>query len=146
MDRFAFWTGYLRVVSALFALQGAYWAATGTFAPGDLYEARMARALFGTPALPAEAERTFRFLLAPLGATSAGYFLLQLTLVHHGIARRQRWAWNAVAAAFAAWFVLDTGFCLARGAAFNVWLANLPALALTAPALWGTRPEAWAAS
>lgn len=138
MEGFRFWTSYLRALSLSFAAASAYWAVAGAFDPFGVYETRMARAFFGTPVLPAEAERVFSFVLAPFGATSLGYFVLQLFLVHVAFPRREPWAWWAVASAFAIWFVLDTALSLAHGARFNVALANLPALVAMAPGLVGT--------
>jgi hypothetical protein len=133
-----FWIGWLRAVSVFFFLQSCYWAVSGRFDPFGIYDGAMARALFGADALPADAERSFRFALAPFGATSAAYFLLQLALVHFALARGERWAWWAVFGAFGFWFALDSALSLAHGARFNVWLANLPALALMLPGALGT--------
>lgn len=135
-----FWIHYLRAVSVVFFAQSCFWAMAGAFDPFGIYEREMAAAFFASDALPAPAERTFRFLLAPFGATSAAYFLLQLALVHWPLARGERWAWGAVFGAFAFWFLLDTPLSLAHGALFNVLLANLPALALMLPAAIGTAP------
>jgi hypothetical protein len=133
-----FWLGWLRATSVLFFAQSCYWAASGAFDPFGVYDRALAQAFFGATALPDEAERTFRFVLAPFGATSAAYFLLQLALVHFALARGERWAWWAVFGAFGFWFALDSALSLAHGARFNVKLANLPALALMLPAALGT--------
>jgi hypothetical protein len=141
MDRLGFWVRYLEVISLVFAGLGAMWALLGSFDPFGLYEARMAEAFFQRPTLPPEAQRTFAFVLGPFGATSLGYFLLQFFLVRHAFAQRQPWAWRAVFVPFLAWFFLDTAVSLARGALFNVLLANVPSLLAMLPPMLLTRRD-----
>ena len=133
------WILYLKVVSLFFAAQGLLWAFIGSFDPFGMYDSLMAEAFFGKPNLPAPAERVFRFILAPFGTTTAGYFLLQYYITSYGFARQEKWAYKAICNAFLLWFVLDTTLSLFHQAYFNIWMANIPALVLMAPVLIGTR-------
>jgi len=134
-QRFRFWRGYLLVVSALFAVQAISWVFIGSFDPFGFYDGLLARALYGQDALPADAGRMFQFAVAPLGATTAGYFVLVHAIVRFAFPRREPWAWWAVTAAVAVWFVLDSAFSIVHGAVFNVWLVNIPCVILLGSAL-----------
>lgn len=130
---------YLKFISVFFALQGVLWSVLGQFDPFGLYDQCMARAFFQRDSLDPHAERVFRFILGPFGATSAGYFILQYYIVAYTFPNRERWGLRAVTTAFLVWFLLDTVVSLWRGALFNVLLANIPALFMTLPALYFAR-------
>lgn len=74
--------------------------------------------------MPAEVVTYHRFVHAVLGATIASWALALALVVQHAMARRERWAWWAVAASTAIWFVPDTSASLWWGvwpnAIFNV--------------------------
>jgi len=126
MMRFEFWRRWLLVASAVFALQGALWAVLGSFDPFGYYTRLLAAALWNLPELPPDGQRAFEFMLVPLGATTAGYFVLVHMLVRRAFPRREPWAYWTVVGALLTWFFVDSAFSLAHGAAFNVWLVNVP--------------------
>mgnify|MGYP006277735585 CR=1 FL=1 len=128
--RFDFWRGWLLVMSTVFAVQAFGWILFGSFDPFGLYSTLMAREFWDTGALTPEADETLAFAVVPLGATTAGYFVLVHYLVRFGFARRERWSFHAVVAALAVWFVLDSAFSLWHGAWFNVILVNVPCIVL----------------
>ncbi len=72
----------------------------------------MHRAFWNTDTLPTDAKQTFRFILGPFGATSAGYFVLQFFIAKYAYAYRRLWGYNAVVTAFLVWFILDTSISL----------------------------------
>ena len=139
MMNFGKWTLYLRCISLFFAMQGLLWAFIGSFDPFGIYDSFMAQAFFQNPRLSAEAQKVFHFVLAPFGATTAGYFVLQYFIATHGFARKQKWAYQAITSAFMLWFVVDTSLSLYHQAYFNIWMANIPALLLMAPVFGFTR-------
>ncbi len=128
--RFELWRRWLLIASALFALQGASWAVIGDFDPFGLYAGWLAGALWELPELPSDAQRAFAFMAVPLGATTAGYFVLVHMIVRRAFPRREPWAYWTVATALLTWFVIDSAFSLAHGATFNIWLVNVPCLAV----------------
>jgi hypothetical protein len=128
--RFAFWRTYLLAASALFGVQSVSWLLFGSFDPFGFYTGMMARTFWGSAELTAEAQKTFSFAVGPLGATTAGYFVLVHYLVRYGFPRRERWAYIAVVAAVLVWFGLDTAASLRHGAWFNVVVVNVPCLVL----------------
>lgn len=72
------------------------------------------------------------------GATIAGWGVAIVFVAAQAFARREPWAWHAIALGTAIWFVLDTGTSLAHGVAFNVAL-NVVIAVLVAVPLAGTR-------
>jgi len=138
--RFRFWRGYLLVCSAVFTLQAVSWVFIGSFDPFGIYDGLLARALYGEDTLPPDAQRMFQFAVAPLGATTAGYFVLLFALVWGAFPRREPWAWWASTIAIAVWFVLDSAFSIRHGAVFNVWLVNIPCVVILGVALGALRP------
>ncbi len=140
MGSFNFWVKYLKIVSIFFALMGTLWAVIGSFDAFGIYEKYMAQAFFGTNTLPSDAEKVFRFVLAPFGATAAGYFILQYFIAANAFAKREKWAYQAIAVAFTFWFVLDSSLSLfVHGAVFNFVMANLFSLLLMLPVLVFTK-------
>ncbi len=72
------------------------------------------------------------------GATIAGWGIAVAFLAAQAFRRREAWAWHAIAAGTALWFVLDTGLSLAHGVTFNVAF-NLAVLLAVAVPLLSTR-------
>jgi hypothetical protein len=136
---FRFWVRYLEIISLFFAGMGVLWAVVGSFDPLGVYDYYFARTFWGQDTLPPDARTAFRFILGPFGATSAGYFILQYCIARYAFARREKWAYGAILAAFSAWFVLDTGMCLRYGGYFNILLANVPSLLAMLPVAIFTR-------
>lgn len=143
---FEFWRKYLMIMSVIFALQGVGWALFGSFDPFGFYDGIWARAMFGAAELPADAARARSFLLGPFGATDAGFFILVYYIARYPFAARRLWAHRAITVAVGFWFLLDSLVSIAHGAFFNVYVVNLPALAMLAPPLFFTRRQFAAAS
>lgn len=133
MFEFRFWVNYLRIVSIIFAAMGLMWAVLGSFDPFGIYDSRMAEAFFSQNALPDDAKRTFSFALAPFGMTATGYFVLQYFIATYAFAKKEKWAFVAIASAFWFWLIGDTILSLQHGALFNVLLANVPSLIAMLP-------------
>jgi hypothetical protein len=99
--------------------------------------------VYGDPGFPAgfsaEAKAYIGLAHAVMGAVMVGWFLTLhwvLRAAEHGTPG----AWRAAAGAFAAWFVLDTGYSLASGFWQNAVL-NAAVLALFGPGFAATRPS-----
>ena len=75
--------------------------------------------------------------MAPFGATSAGYFLLQYLIIKNALAKKEKWAWHTLLLTFLFWLILDSAMTIYHGAYFNLLLANLPCLILTIPLFLG---------
>lgn len=123
-----FWTRYLQAISLLFAALGAFWAVAGSFDPFGVWDSAFARAFYNAPTLSSDVARAKEFILAPFGATAAGYFLLQFFIAKHAFPTRERWAYQAVVVSFLFWFLLDSSMSALHGAYFNILFANVPSL------------------
>jgi hypothetical protein len=93
----------------------------------------------------AVAERSF--LMAILGASIAGMYILQAFVVAFPFRNREAWAWYAIAGSNLAWFALDSGLSALHGFTFNIYTVNLfPLFILGIPlaATWSafSRPRA----
>jgi hypothetical protein len=138
-NRFAFFVRYIQAISLFFALFGLYWAVSGTFDPFGLYEKALALNFWQNDTLPEDAAVTFRFLLGPLGATCAGYFLMQFFIGTFAYAKREKWGYFAVVVPFFVWLLTDSLICILIGAYFNVYIVNIPCLIAMLPVIGSYR-------
>lgn len=130
---FNFWIKYLKAVSLFMVLFGLFWAFFGSFDPLGLWDQGFAKNIFHTDTLSTDVVKAKRFILGILGATNAGYFILQYYIAKHAYANREYWSYQAILAGFSVWFIVDSVTCLYLGGAFNVLLANIPCLLLMLP-------------
>jgi hypothetical protein len=87
-----------------------------------------------------EAREYLRFGFAILGAVQAGFGVSAWFLARFGVSRGERWAWNAIVASFATWFVVDCAASILLGFPRNVIL-NMAFTIPGALALWIARPQ-----
>lgn len=129
MDRFTFWYRWLLSVSIGFGLFGLLVAVWPFAAPLAFWHTSTDAVFHG--GLPSDESLAFRsFILGPLGATIAGFYVLQAFIVWQPFRRRERWAWMAIAAATLLWFTVDSAVSIVHGAWFNVLMINLTTLVL----------------
>ena len=131
MPSFSFWTNWLLIVSILLAIQGVSWIIIGSFDPLGIYDAKLARLLLDSDALPTDAKATFGYAVGLLGATDAAFFLLVAIIVRIPFSNRESWAHAALSISILTWFLLDSAFSISVGAWFNVFIVNIPCLLLT---------------
>ena len=135
---FRFWQRWLLYASVFFCAFGLLVA----LFPNALFlvpwNAAVADTFYGGSE-SAEGAAFRAFVLAPLGGTIAGSYLLQAFVAAIPFVRRERWAWWATLGALLLWFVVDSSLSLAHGAAFNVWMINLAPLVVFIPPLVATR-------
>lgn len=127
------WILYFKGVSVFLLLLGVFWAISGSFDPLGIWDGQFAKAFYNQELLSNGVARAKAFILVPLGATNAAYFMLQYFIVDNALRRKEKWAYNAILIGFVFWFVLDSAMSFYHGAAFNVLLANLPCLVLMSP-------------
>ncbi|HEX2542027.1 MAG TPA: hypothetical protein VHM00_13200 [Caldimonas sp.] len=82
---------------------------------------------------PPEAVRYASFLHGVIGAVMVGWAVLLLLIVRGPLAAGSPWAWQAVAASLAAWFLPGTLFSAASGVWRNVALNVLFMAAFAVP-------------
>jgi hypothetical protein len=122
-----FYDAWLQLACLLFGLQGLGWALLGSFDPLGVWDRLADQALFAGQT-PPEVVQFRRFILGPFGATTAAYFLLLFLVLRSPFQRREPWAYRAVVASLALWFMVDSAASVWHGAVFNVLLVNLPCL------------------
>ena len=88
---------------------------------------------------PPDAVALRAFLMAPLGATIAGTYLLQTFVVIHGFRKRENWAWHAILYSTLLWFGVDSMMSVVHGAYFNIAMINLAPLVVFGIPLLATR-------
>ncbi len=79
------------------------------------------------------------FMMALLGATTVGMYLLQTFVVAGPFRNRELWAWHAIVWSNLAWFLLDSGLSLLHGVSFNIYTINMFPLLLLGIPLVATR-------
>lgn len=118
--------------SVLGAGTGLMIALSGDGLPFAPWRAALSDAHFhGTP-VPDSARALLRFFLGPIGGSTFGHFILVSYLVRYAPQLGERRALGWAALSVITWCAFDSVISLSCGAAFNVWMVNLPALALTA--------------
>jgi hypothetical protein len=133
-----FWSQWLQVASALFAVQAVSWILLGTLDPFGVYDRLMAESLLARNSLTEGERSVFAFANVLLGATTAGFFVMFFMLARIPFQRLERWSYCCLTLGLLTWFVLDSTFSLVRGATFNVLLVNIPCLVVLSIPLLAT--------
>ena len=79
------------------------------------------------------------FMMALLGATIAGSYLLQTFVVVFAFRRGEKWAWHAILWSNVLWFLVDSSMSLHYGAYFNIYMINIFPLVVFGIPLFATR-------
>lgn len=127
---FRFWYYWILSVSVINIIVGIIIA----FLPASIFFEYHTNALgetFLNGFITEEAEKLRTFFFGIIGATIAGYFLLQTMIVIYPFRNREKWAWHAIFWALLLWFITDSTLSILHGAFFNVWMINIPSLLLT---------------
>ena len=75
-----------------------------------------------------------------LGATVSGWGVFVVFLAAYPFKKRERWAWNCIAAGITLWYIADTSISLYFGVTFNAVVNTVLAGLVCAPLL-ATREE-----
>jgi hypothetical protein len=126
--RVRFWSLWLQIASALFAVQAVSWILLGTLDPFGIYDQLLAESLLARDSLTDGERSVFAFANILLGATTAGFFVMFFILARIPFQRLERWSYFCLVFGLLTWFVLDSSFSLMHGAVFNVLLVNVPCL------------------
>ena len=120
------------IASVLGALSGLSIAFLGDGPLFGPWREALGAAHFGG-ALPDSGRALVRFFLGPIGGSTFGHFVLVAALVRHAPSMEggERRALTWAAFSVLTWFLFDSALSLASGAAFIVWMVNVPALLLT---------------
>lgn len=123
--RFQFWQKWLFYSSLLFALFGVVLALFGNNPLFKPYHRMLAMIFFDKEALPETTQELYTFIMGPMGATIAGFYLLLAYIARYPFKRKERWARSAIIAAFTSWFILDAIVSFYYGVLFQVLVLHL---------------------
>jgi hypothetical protein len=119
MDWFSFWQRWLFVVSLIIVLFGLVMALLNGTPVFDLFNGQIDPVFWNKEPLGEAAENFQAWIYGVLGATVAGWGIIIAFVVHYPFKRKEKWAWNSLAAAVLFWYVLDTAISLYYGVGFN---------------------------
>jgi hypothetical protein len=124
-NSFIFWQRWLFYSSLLFALFGVIFAIYGNnplFLP---YNRGLASVFWNTYEIPKEVLPFQTFIWGPLGATIACCYVLLAYIAWYPFLKKEKWARNAIIAAFSVWVILDSFICIKFGVYFQIYIINL---------------------
>lgn len=81
------------------------------------------------------------WLFGIIGGTIVGFHLLAILISENAFKKKEKWAYNAIWGGLMSWFVIDSSISAFYGAFHNLWIINIPALAMIALPLLATRKE-----
>lgn len=127
--RFLFWQQWLVWANILAVGVGLLVAFAGNsffFAP---HNAQTVQVFFdGNP--PSTEMMAFKnWLFGVIGGTIVGFHLLMIFIARNAFSKKERWAYYALWLGLISWFVIDSSLSAFYGAAYNVYLINIPAFA-----------------
>jgi hypothetical protein len=125
MNRFNFWQQWLFYTSIGFALFGVVLACFGDNPLFHYYNQALAKIFWQQEELPEAANRFRAFVSGPLGGTIACCYTLTAFIAWYPFAKKEKWAWWAIAVSYTIWMVLDSTVCWYYGVHFQVYLINL---------------------
>lgn len=123
--KFRFWQQWLFYSSLFFAAFGVVLAFFGYNPLFEPYHRMLATIFFGMDSLPGNTHRLYTFIMGPMGANIAGFYLLLVFIARYPFKRKERWARNAIIVAFGAWFIIDAIVSFYYGVLFQVLVLHL---------------------
>ncbi len=133
MSNFNFWQRWLLIVCGAMSIFGISMALLSPTPAFDIFNQQIDPVFWGATLLSASAVQFRNWIYGVWGATIAGWGVMLALIVNHGLVRREKWAWNAIALGVTLWFVLDTWLSWNYQVYFNVifnigifFLAMLP--------------------
>ncbi len=124
MNRFLFWQRWLFYSSLLFALFGVVFALYGAnpfFLP---YNKALAHIFWQQQQLPQKSEVFRAFVWGPLGGTIACSYILLAFIAKYPFAKKERWSYWAIIAAYGVWILIDSAVAVYYGVYFQAYLIN----------------------
>jgi hypothetical protein len=133
LKRTGLWDAWLLVVAFGMAAFGVLMALFSRSPLFDGFNSQIDPVFWNTSPIDTSVQTFQGWAYGVWGATVAGFGVLAAFVVRGPYHARQRWARDALVAAIAAWFILDTGVSALYGVWFNVAFNTAVLLALTVP-------------
>ncbi len=122
---FHFWQQWLFYTSLVFALFGVVLALFGNNPVFRPYHRMLAMIFFDQEAIPESMHKLYTFVMGPMGANIAGFYLLLAYIARYPFKRKERWARSAIIVAFGTWFIIDAIVSFYYGVLFQVLVLHL---------------------
>jgi hypothetical protein len=123
--RFKFWQKWLFYSSLIFAGFGIVLAFYGNNLIFEPYYKMLAEIFWDQSDFPGEAANFRDFVAGPLGSTIASCYIMLAFIAYFPFKKKERWARNAIVAAFSAWFFIDSAIGLYFGVFYHVLIINV---------------------
>ena len=133
-----FWYGWLKAVAIIVTLFGVT-LSVYTVISGDgiaVLNEHIAKSFKLSPEFMMDIHDLQAWMIAIIGAVTAGWGITLLYLILVPLTRKEKWAWNAIMISMLVWFSLDTFISSYYGAHFNVVLNMVFAMQFVAPLLF----------
>ncbi|MEJ2582701.1 MAG: hypothetical protein P8127_13860 [Acidobacteriota bacterium] len=115
-----FWNRWLLLVGWLLVAFGLLLGFLNQTQLFDVAFNRQIDPVFWPSRTPTESIESFQgWIYGVLGATVSGWGVFVVCLAAHPFKKRERWAWNCIAAGITLWYVADTSISLYFGVTFN---------------------------
>lgn len=139
MNAFHFWRRWLATLSWLIAILGIAFALFNQTALFDaLFNDHIDPSFWPAGRMQPQAVAFQGWAYGVMGALMAAWGVIMAFVAHYPYARRERWAWRAMALAVLVWFIPDTALAVAFGLTV-AWTGNIVLLLLFAVPLLATR-------
>ena len=123
-NHFLFWQQWLFYTSLLFAFSGIAFAVSGKSILFQPYNQMLAEVFWHNNQFPRIVEPFRDFMYGPFGGTIACCYILVAFIAKYAFKQKQKWARNAIIAAFSVWVILDSLSCIYFGVYPQVYLIN----------------------
>lgn len=117
---FIFWQRWLVVVSIVILVFGLLMTFTSGTPFFNIFHRWIDPAFWAGQTPDASARNFQAWVYGVWGTTLAGWGVLLTYIAVIPFKKREKWAWNCMAAGILTWFLLDTGLSLIHGVNFNV--------------------------
>jgi hypothetical protein len=124
MKSFIFWQRWLFYSSLVIALFGIVFAIYGNNPFFMLYNKALAQIFWASENIPPDIDPFRAFVSGPMGGTVACSYILLAYIAWFPFRRKERWARNAIIAAFGVWTLLDSVICIYYDVYFQVYIIN----------------------
>jgi hypothetical protein len=136
MKNFLFWQKWLFIVALFIAAFGVMLALFNSTVLFRAYNAPINVVFWESAVLPPDAKAFQQWIYGVLGATVAGWGVFLAFIAHYPFKKKEKWAWNGIAAGIVLWFLIDTSLSLHFKVYFNAAFNSVVCAAIALPLLF----------
>ncbi len=139
MAHFAFWNRWLLLAGVIITVFGILMTLLSGTPVFDLFNRQIDPAFWGTTVVEAGARQFQHWIYGVWGATVAGWGICLAYVARHAFSRKEKWAWDCLAAGLSVWFLSDTALSILHGVYFNVVFNAVVLLSFGLPVIFARR-------